>query len=277
MPISMPCSGYPKSQAGRSGRSALKPTRRRSSLRRGGSTREAKRICTGCEVRGECPRVRAGARRALRHLGRHVRARAPPAQASRRLTSSRSRHLPRLVPRRVDLFVDVAPCASQFGDQLGHDHEDEVGAASSPSVARASIGRRKITIVGAVSISAMPPFRSSGAPAAPRGRPRRQDRTPRPRSATRWARAPSGKLHAVQLCGPVGLDLLDGVEDEIVESLAPAATARALRPAPTDREPLRPRRSRRGCVTAGPGAGRAWAAGSTQSGSGRRVVAAHRL
>ena len=54
---------------------------------KGGSTREAKRICVGCEVKQRVPGVRPDARRALRHLGRAVRARAPPAQAPGRLTA----------------------------------------------------------------------------------------------------------------------------------------------------------------------------------------------
>ncbi len=45
---------------------------------KGGSTREAKRVCLGCSVRTECLGVRAGQRRALRHLGRPVRAGAAP-------------------------------------------------------------------------------------------------------------------------------------------------------------------------------------------------------
>ena len=48
---------------------------------KGGSTREAKRICVGCEVKAECLEYALGSRRALRHLGRAVRARAPPPQA----------------------------------------------------------------------------------------------------------------------------------------------------------------------------------------------------
>ena len=52
---------------------------------KGGSTREAKRICVGCEVKGECLEYALGSGRALRHLGRAVRARAPPPQARRGL------------------------------------------------------------------------------------------------------------------------------------------------------------------------------------------------
>ena len=40
---------------------------------KGGSTREAKRVCMACEVRAECLEY-ALPRRALRHLGRAVRA-----------------------------------------------------------------------------------------------------------------------------------------------------------------------------------------------------------
>ena len=50
---------------------------------KGGSTREAKRICLGCEVRSECLEYALGARRALRHLGRAVRAGAPEAEETR--------------------------------------------------------------------------------------------------------------------------------------------------------------------------------------------------
>ena len=67
------------------------------------------------------PRVRARARRAVRHLGRAVRARAPPPQAPRSLTLTAAP----LSVRRVDL-VDVA--AEELGGQVDHDHEDQVGA-----------------------------------------------------------------------------------------------------------------------------------------------------
>ncbi len=43
----------PANRNGTNERCALRPTRRPSSPRRG-STREAKKICTGCEVRAEC-------------------------------------------------------------------------------------------------------------------------------------------------------------------------------------------------------------------------------
>ncbi len=49
------------------------------SSREGGLTREAKKIRMGCEVRHECLR-RPGSRRAVRHLGRSFRTRAPPPQ-----------------------------------------------------------------------------------------------------------------------------------------------------------------------------------------------------
>ena len=55
---------------------------------KGGSTREAKRVCTGCEVARRVPGVRARARRAVRHLGRPVRARAAPAEEAGRLTEA---------------------------------------------------------------------------------------------------------------------------------------------------------------------------------------------
>ena len=54
---------------------------------KGGSTREAKRICSGLRGAGRVPRLRAGARRALRHLGRALRAGAPPPASSRGLTT----------------------------------------------------------------------------------------------------------------------------------------------------------------------------------------------
>ena len=57
---------------------------------KGGSTREAKRICSGCEVRAECLEYALAQRRALRHLGRALRAGAPPAAPRRRLTLPRA-------------------------------------------------------------------------------------------------------------------------------------------------------------------------------------------
>ena len=52
---------------------------------KGGSTREAKKVCVGCEVRAECLEYALAARRAVRHLGRAVRARAPQAEEARGL------------------------------------------------------------------------------------------------------------------------------------------------------------------------------------------------
>ena len=53
---------------------------------KGGSTREAKKVCLGCDVRAECLEYALAERRAVRHLGRAVRARAPPAEEERGLT-----------------------------------------------------------------------------------------------------------------------------------------------------------------------------------------------
>ena len=53
---------------------------------KGGSTREAKKICLGCEVRSGMPRLRLSSRRAVRHLGRALRAGTPPPQARNYLT-----------------------------------------------------------------------------------------------------------------------------------------------------------------------------------------------
>ena len=39
---------------------------------KGGSTREAKRICAECTVQDGVPGLRPGARRAVRHLGRQL-------------------------------------------------------------------------------------------------------------------------------------------------------------------------------------------------------------
>ena len=55
---------------------------------KGGSTREAKKVCVGCDVRGECLGVRARARRAVRHLGWALRARTPQAQEACGLVAS---------------------------------------------------------------------------------------------------------------------------------------------------------------------------------------------
>ena len=52
---------------------------------KGGSTREAKKVCLSCEVRSECLGVRAGQRRAFRDLGWPQRAGAAQAQEARRL------------------------------------------------------------------------------------------------------------------------------------------------------------------------------------------------
>ena len=52
---------------------------------KGGSTREAKKVCTGLRGPGRVPGVRPRPRRALRHLGRAVRARAPAAEEGRGL------------------------------------------------------------------------------------------------------------------------------------------------------------------------------------------------
>ena len=52
---------------------------------KGGSTREAKKVCLGCDVRAECLEYALDEGRALRHLGRAVRARAPPPEEERRL------------------------------------------------------------------------------------------------------------------------------------------------------------------------------------------------
>jgi hypothetical protein len=49
---------------------------------KGGSTREAKKVCLSCDVR-------PGQRRALRHLGWSVRARATAAEEARRLGTAR--------------------------------------------------------------------------------------------------------------------------------------------------------------------------------------------
>ncbi len=53
---------------------------------KGGSTRDAKKICTTCEVKAQCLEYALAERRAVRHLGRALRARAPsPAPRAQRL------------------------------------------------------------------------------------------------------------------------------------------------------------------------------------------------
>ena len=46
--------GPTRKPSGRSGRCAPRPTLRRSFPEKGGSTREAKKVCLSCDVRGEC-------------------------------------------------------------------------------------------------------------------------------------------------------------------------------------------------------------------------------
>ena len=55
---------------------------------KGGSTREAKKVCLSCDVRGECLEYALVQRRAVRHLGRAQRARAAQAEEARRLSSA---------------------------------------------------------------------------------------------------------------------------------------------------------------------------------------------
>ena len=57
---------------------------------KGGSTREAKKVCLSCDVRAECLEYALGARRAVRHLGWAQRARATAAQEARRLAPGRA-------------------------------------------------------------------------------------------------------------------------------------------------------------------------------------------
>ena len=66
---------------------------------KGGSTREAKKVCVGVRGPVRVPRVRPGPRRAFRHLGRAVRARAPQAEEARRLVRTGS---PRIVSDSCD-------------------------------------------------------------------------------------------------------------------------------------------------------------------------------
>ena len=53
---------------------------------KGGSTREAKKVCLSCEVRVECLEYALQSGRAVRHLGRAVRARASSPEEARGLT-----------------------------------------------------------------------------------------------------------------------------------------------------------------------------------------------
>ena len=76
-----------RARPGRSARCAPRPTRRPSSRRRAGRTREAKKVCLGCDVRVECLEYALAPRRAVRHLGRALRARAPPAEEGSRLAA----------------------------------------------------------------------------------------------------------------------------------------------------------------------------------------------
>ncbi len=62
---------------------------------KGGSTREAKKVCLTCDVRGDCLEYALDERRALRHLGRSVRARAPQAEEARGLGRDPARAGPR--------------------------------------------------------------------------------------------------------------------------------------------------------------------------------------
>ena len=52
---------------------------------KGGSTREAKKVCLSCDVRSECLEYALGQRRAVRHLGRPVGARTAQAEEARGL------------------------------------------------------------------------------------------------------------------------------------------------------------------------------------------------
>ncbi|CAM5404664.1 Transcriptional regulator WhiB [Streptomyces griseoloalbus] len=53
---------------------------------KGGSTREAKKVCLACEVRSECLEYALAHDERFWHLGRPVRAGAAPPQEGRRLT-----------------------------------------------------------------------------------------------------------------------------------------------------------------------------------------------
>ena len=57
---------------------------------KGGSTREAKKVCLTCDVRDDCLEYALHERRALRHLGRTLRAGASQAEEARRLTRVRA-------------------------------------------------------------------------------------------------------------------------------------------------------------------------------------------
>ena len=156
------------------------------------------------------PGVRARARRAVRHLGRVVRARAAAPQAPRRLTSDDRAALAASV-RRVDL-VDVT--AQELGRQVDHDHEHEVGAVF--GVHRAGLDRAPVDH----------DHRARGSPAVPHGTAARAGP---PDRARRWNRRRrligscarrhvlDGELEAGQLRRPVLLDLVDGVQHQIVE------------------------------------------------------------
>ena len=58
---------------------------------KGGSTREAKKVCLTCEVRDECLESALDERRALRYLGWSLRERAPQAEEARRLSGGLAR------------------------------------------------------------------------------------------------------------------------------------------------------------------------------------------
>ena len=58
---------------------------------KGGSTREAKKVCLTCDVRQECLEYALDERRALRHLGRALRAGAPQAEEARSLSAATCR------------------------------------------------------------------------------------------------------------------------------------------------------------------------------------------
>ena len=159
---------------------------------KGGSTREAKRICSGCEVRAECLEYALAQRRALRHLGRALGAGAPPAAPRRRLTlRERSggrgpeRCRRRVAGRsaldavhRVRLDVEVL---RHLLDQHLVQQVGQVRAAACPGLQRAAVehdpgARRQPLRVDA--------RRAPAGPAAPRRR-----RAPRPATRPRPARS----------------------------------------------------------------------------------------